>query len=107
MPKKKQKVLTPDQQRKAWLQKNIRRLKQGWELHVWRMSSPHNVWIEGRRGNSTEYFDRGDIGWDLVNYVKQHEHFFRYDSVKRVPEYRLISRGSDCGQPQHTIWRSR
>lgn len=88
---------------------NKRRLKDGgWELNCWRMSSPHNYWLTGKRTNSEEHLDWMGAG-RLLDWIKQEcPEITQFNSTETVPNYSLgFRRGSDSGLPQHTIWRFR
>lgn len=84
---------------------NIRRMKQGWTLHRWTMTSPHNWWLQGKRSNSQENFTSSE-GRFLLDYFKEKGWPLQeYNSKDKVPEYNIgFGRGSDCGMSRHTIW---
>ncbi len=84
---------------------NIKRLNNGWSIHCWRMSSPHNYWMQGLRYNSQEEISSSEA-FKLINYFHDNGRpLNEYNQVKTVPEYSLgFGRPSDCGKPQHTIW---
>jgi hypothetical protein len=103
---KKQKVLTPEQEEQLEFKKNLRRLNNGWELHCWRMSSPHNYWLTGKQSNSEHHLDR-KAGFKLVQYVEGKQ-FRKYESEETVPYYSLRPSRKpafDSYQAQETIWR--
>lgn len=76
----------------------LRKLKNGWTLHIWRNSSPHNIWLSGPRKEL--HFEGADRMWfgKLKKYCK-------LKSLEGTVTYpNTYFRGSDAGQPIHEIW---
>jgi hypothetical protein len=73
-----------------------RRLRSGWTLNLWRMSSPHNYWIEGKRGamQSLDLF----TFLELRAMCGEPEH-----SPERVPDIWGTGRRMPS---RHTVWRA-
>lgn len=74
---------------------NVKRLREGWTLHCWRNSSPHNWWLQPPRGVDDDEvnLDRTQIRFDFF--------YKSYNSKKRVISYW----GSDSGMPVETTYR--
>lgn len=76
----------------------VRSLQTSGTLHVWRMSSPHNWWVENARKQTLWHSHDGCPKPDL----RLFEAVSHSDDA--VPYY---SFGTDCGKSQESVYRLR
>jgi len=72
-------------------------------LKIWRNSTPHNWWVEGKRGKMYWHSDSSGP----KQYERPPLRFFTpiEESKEKVVNYSLLGRrGRDCGQPCSTTY---
>ena len=82
----------------------LNKLKKGWTLHLWRNTTPHNIWLESPKGKSDYHLDvREDRG--LFMWLREHCSLRRKEGVVQYPaSYARMFRPADNGLAAEEIW---
>ena len=68
---------------KEWYEENLRRLRRGWKLHLWRGSSPWNYYLQSPSGK--QIYLSGNTGVALRTKCT-----LESDSEARLPDLRIL-----------------
>lgn len=84
--------------------KLLTKLKKGWTLHLWRNSSPHNMWLESPRGKSDYHLDSRE-DWQLFRDLKARCRLrSKEGTVQYAGMFGRMFRPKDEGLAMHEIW---
>lgn len=76
----------------------LRRMRNGWKLHVWRRSSPWNWWLSAPSGKT-----RYDIQLERSQWAPLSRQCKRvWDSESRLPMHWIL--GAESGLPEESIY---